>query len=352
MMGSPSLRITELRLRSGVAASIAVPNLACSAPPEPAAPDHGAGTVQRVSDALDAIIPADCVVEKLAGDMVFTEGPVWVKGDAPHLLFSDIPANVIYRWAEGGTEASVFYDQMYKGVPLDVFPGSNGLILDAEGRLLACEHGNRRISRMEGGEWVSVVDSYEGKRLNSPNDAVWHANGWLYFTDPPYGLVKRDEDPDKELDFNGVYRLNYESGELQLLSREQTRPNGIGFSPDGKTAYVSNSDDATKVWMTYDVTDDGLFENGRVFSDVTGEEAPGLPDGLKLDVDGNLYATGPGGVWIFTPAGEHLGTIQPDEVPANVAWGDDGSSLYITARTGLYRIKLLAKGPMPADMAD
>ena len=309
--------------------------------------------MHRVSDALDAIIPADSVIEKLAGDMVFTEGPVWIKGDTPHLLFSDIPANVIYRWAEGDTEASVFYDQMYKGKPREVFPrlerpdsGCGRPTAGVRARQPAhFAHGGRR-------EWVSVVDNYEGDRLNSPNDAVWHANGWLYFTDPPYGLVKRDEDPDKELEFNGIFRLNYESGELQLLNREQTRPNGIGFSPDGKTAYVSNSDDATKVWMSYDVTDEGLFENGRVFFDVTSDEAPGLPDGLKLDMDGNLYATGPGGVWIFTPAGQHLGTIQPAEVPANVAWGDDGSSLYMTARTGLYRIKLLAKGPMPADMAD
>ena len=340
-----------MRSRNRIATSIAVRKLACSARPEQAAGDHGAGKVHRVSEALDAIVPADYVIEKLAGDMVFTEGPVWINGATPHLLFSDIPANVIYRWAEGDTDASVFYDQVYRGKPRNIFPGSNGLILDVEGRLLACEHGNRRISRLEDGEWVSVVDSYEGKRLNSPNDAAWHANGWLYFTDPPYGLVQRDEDPDKDLDFNGIYRLNYASGEVQLLNREQTRPNGIGFSPDGKTAYVSNSDEATMVWMVYDVTDDGLFENGRVFYNVTSEEAPGLPDGLKLDVSGNIYATGPGGVWIFTPAGEHLGTIQPDEVPANVAWGDDGSSLYMTARTGLYRIKLLAKGPMPADMA-
>jgi len=154
------------------------------------------------------------------------------------------------------------------------------------------------------------------------------------------------------LDFNGIYRLNYESGELQLLIRDQTRPNGIGFSPDGMTAYVANSDASMKVWMAYDVNDDGMFENGRVFYDATSETAPGAPDGLKLDVNGNIYATGPGGVWIFTPEGEHLGTIRPEEVPANVAWGDDGSSLYMTARTGLYRIKLLSKGPMPADMAD
>ena len=341
-----------MRFRNCIVASIAMLALACSAPPEPAALDHGAGMVLKVSEALDAIVPADYTIEKLAGEMGFTEGPVWIKGDSPHLLFSDIPANAIYRWAEGDTAASVFYDQMYKGEPREASVGSNGLILDAEGRLLACEHGNRRISRMEDGEWVSIVENYEGKRLNSPNDAAWHANGWLYFTDPPYGLAQQDEDPAKALDFNGIYRLNYDSGELQLLNQDQTRPNGIGFSPDGKTAYVANSDGSKKVWMAYDVNDQGMFENGRVFYDVTSVAAPGSPDGLKLDVNGNIYGTGPGGVWIFTPAGEHLGTIQPEEIPANVAWGDDGSTLYMTARTGLYRIKLLATGPMPADMAD
>lgn len=325
---------------------------ACPAPPEDEVPpDQGAGMILRVSDALDAIVPPDAAIEKLAGGMMFTEGPVWVKKGGPHLLFSDIPANTIYRWAEGDTEASVFYDRMYRGEPRDAFVGSNGLILDNEGRLLACEHGNRRISRMVDGEWEVVVDNLEGKKLNSPNDAAWHSNGWLYFTDPPYGLVQQDDDPAKELDFNGIYRLNYENGELQLLNKDQTRPNGIGFSPDGMTAYVANSDPAEKVWMAYDVNDEGMFENARVFYDVTAVEDPGLPDGLKLDTNGNLYATGPGGVWILSPDGTHLGTIQPDEVPANVAWGDDGSTLYMTARTGLYRIKLISSGPMPADMS-
>ncbi len=324
---------------------------ACPAPPEEAvAPDPGAGTILKANDALDAIVPPDAMIEKLAGDMMFTEGPVWVKEGGPHLLFSDIPANNIYRWAEGDTEASIFYESMYRGEPRDAFVGSNGLILDIEGRLLACEHGNRRISRMVDGEWEVVVDSYEGKKLNSPNDAAWHSNGWLYFTDPPYGLAQQEDDPAKELDFNGIFRLNYDTRELQLLNQDQTRPNGIGFSPDGSTAYVANSDGASKVWMAYDVNEEGMFENGRVFYDVTAVEATGLPDGLKLDRNGNIYATGPGGVWIFSPDGTHLGTIQPDEVPANVAWGDDGSTLYMTARTGLYRIKLLATGPMPADM--
>ena len=324
---------------------------ACAPPAEEAPPDHGAGTVVRMSDVMDAIVPADYKIEKLAGGMRFTEGPVWIAGDDPHLLFSDIPANRIYRWAEGDTEASVFYDQMYKGdapVPLG---GSNGLILDKDGALLACEHGNRRISRMVDGEWETVIDNYDGKRLNSPNDAAWHSNGWLYFTDPPYGLPEQDEDPNKELDFNGIYRLNYETKELQLLNKDQTRPNGIGFSPDFTTAYVANSDGANRVWMAYDVNDEGMFENGRVFYDATEAEGSEMPDGLALDTNGNIYATGPGGVWVFAPDGTHLGSIQPSEVPANVTWGDDGSTLYMTARTGLYRITLLAEGIMSVGTA-
>ena len=327
--------------------------LACSSTPpesEDVTEDFGAGTIVKATDALDAIVPAGAKIEKLAGGMGFTEGPVWVKGDSPYLLFSDIPANNIMRWAEGDTEASVFYERMYRGEPRDGFVGSNGLVLDADGTLIACEHGNRRISRLVDGEWETVVDNYEGKKLNSPNDAAWHPNGWLYFTDPPYGLPKQEEDPARELDFNGIYRVNYETKELQLLNKEQTRPNGIGFSPDGKTAYVANSDGENKVWMAYDVNDEGMFENGRVFVDASAEEATGMPDGLKLDTNGNVYATGPGGVWIFAPDGSHIGSIQPEEVPANVAWGDDGSTLYMTARTGLYRIKLLSTGPMPADM--
>ena len=339
-----------MTLRTLIASLVLVLLAACATPPPPP-PDHGAGTVSKQSDALDSIVPADYRIEKLAGGMRFTEGPVWIDGDDPHLLFSDIPANRIYRWSEGDSEATVFYDQMYKGDSEIPLGGSNGLILDKDGSLLACEHGNRRISRYVDGEWETIVDSFEGKRLNSPNDAAWHSNGWLYFTDPPYGLPQQDDDPAKELDFNGIYRVNFETGELQLLNKDQTRPNGIGFSPDFATAYVANSDGERRVWMAYDVNDEGMFENGRVFHDATEAEGAEMPDGLKLDTDGNIYATGPGGVWIFAPDGTHLGTIRPEEVPANVGWGDDGSTLYMTARTGLYRIKLTATAAAPPGAA-
>lgn len=321
--------------------------------PEPdatEAPVAGAseGTVLKVSGALDAIVPADYKIEKLAGGFVFTEGPLWVREGGPYLLFSDVRGNAIYKWTPGSTQAVDFKKPVLEGdVPEGSLAGSNGLTLNSQGRLMICEHGNRRISRIEkDGTQTAVVNSYNGKRLNSPNDLTYKSDGWLYFTDPPYGLPKQDEDPQKELDFNGVFRLSPDEKTLELLTGDQTRPNGIAFSPDEKTLYVANSDAGHKVWMAYDVQGDGKIANGRVFYDVTSEASEGLPDGLKVDTSGNLYATGPGGVWIFNPAGEHLGTIQPTEVPANVAWGDDGHTLYMTARTGLYRITLLSEGKL------
>ena len=223
---------------------------------------------------------------------------------------------------------------------------SNGLTLDADGRLVMCEHGNRLISRVEAdGTRTTLVDRYEGSRLNSPNDAAYASDGWLYFTDPGSALEGRDASPLRELDFNGIYRLS-PAGELELLYRDQSRPNGIALSPDESVLYVANSDPEQKVWMAYDLGEDGV-SNPRVFFDVNDETAEGAADGLKVDEAGNLFATGPGGVWVIAPDGTHLGTIMPDEVPANVAWGDDGRTLYMTARTGLYRIRLTTGGAIP-----
>ena len=307
-------------------------------------PDTGAGSVSRVDPAIDAIVPADARIEKLHDGFVFTEGPVWVRQGGPYLLFSDVRDNAIYKWTPDG-EVTDFLKPVFDGEGSSV--GSNGLTLDAEGRLILMEHGNRQVTRIEpDGTHTVLADRYEGSRLNSPNDAAYKSDGWLYFTDPPYGLPQGDEDPAKELDFSGIYRLS-PTGDLELLNREQSRPNGIAFSPDETTLYVANSDAARKVWMAYDVLEDGTLGSGRIFFDVTSETAPGSPDGLKVDHEGHVFATGPGGVWIFDPTGKHLGTIQPDEVPANVAWGDDGRTLYMTARTGLYRIALTTQGVMP-----
>jgi gluconolactonase len=308
---------------------------------------QGVGKVLRADPALDRIVPAGAAIEKLAGGFGFTEGPIWTRDGA--LLFSDIPNNTIHRWTPDGKVAPFRKPSGYDGndAPAGAFIGSNGLTMDKEGRLIICEHGNGRVTRLEkNGSLTVLAAKYEGKRLNSPNDAVYKSDGALYFTDPPYGFVKLDDDPKKELKFNGIYRLA--GGKLQLLYKDLTRPNGLAFSPDEKTFYVANSDEKRKIWMRFDVNADGTIANGRVFFDVTKETAGGLPDGMKVDKNGNLYCTGPGGVWIFSPAGKHLGTIQPPETPANCHWGDtDGKTLYMTARTGLYRIRLSATGIRP-----
>jgi gluconolactonase len=308
--------------------------------------DMAAGVVLSADPALEAIVPASYRIERLRGGFTFTEGPVWVDNGArgSYLLFSDIPENAIYRWTLDGT-VTEFLKPVYEETPEEGRSvGPSGLTLDANGRIVMAEHGYRRISRLEkDGSRTVLASEYEGKRLNSPDDLVYHSNGSLYFTDPPYGLLQQDSDPAKELPFNGIFRLSPD-GTLTLLNRSQTRPNGLAFSPDEKTLYVSNSDPSLKVWMAYTVKDDGTLSEGRVFFDVSSETSAGLPDGLKVDKLGNVYATGPGGVWIFTPEGKHLGTIQPEEVPENAAWGEDGLTLYMTARTGIYRIRLLAEG--------
>jgi gluconolactonase len=295
-----------------------------------------AGKIVRLDPAMDAIAASAAQIEKLAGGFVFTEGPVWVSS-GNYLLFSDVPGNVIYKWTPGSKPVD-FRRPVFPGkVPEGAFLGSNGLTLDKQGRLVSCEHGNRRVARTEKDGRITVLaDRYEGKKLNSPNDAVYKSNGDLYFTDPPYGFAKQDDDPAKELKFNGVFRLT-SAGKLELVVKDMTRPNGIAFSPDEKKLYVANSDPAKKLWMVYDVKADGTLANGKVFFDVTKETADGLPDGMKA-----------GGIWAFNPAGKHIGTIAPTEVPANCGWGDaDGKTLYMTARTGLYRVKLNIPGVRP-----
>jgi gluconolactonase len=330
-------------------------SLFCSQPPTPppaerAAPPRqppSAGSVAEKDSALKTIVPADAKIEKLADGFVFTEGPVWVKESGGALLFSDIPNNRIMKWTPDGKVSEFRKPSGYTGPPAPegAFVGSNGLTLDKEGRLIICEHGNRRVTRLDKDGKVTVLaDKYQGKRLNSPNDAVYKSDGSLYFTDPQYGLF---DEKKKELDFQGIYRLSAD-GRLQLLNKELSRPNGLAFSPDEKTLYVANSDPEKKLWMAYDVAGSGTLSNGRVFSDVMAEKEEGLPDGLKVDTQGNVYCTGPGGVWIFSSDGKHLGTIKPAEVPANCHWGDaDGKTLYMTARKGLYRIRLNAAGIRP-----
>ena len=318
-----------------------------SCAPKPAVePDTGGGAVGsivRLDPAFDALVPRAAQIEKLAGGFQFIEGPLWFP--AGYLWFSDVVGNVVRQWSPDGKVVEILrpggYDK--NDAPPGSFIGPNGMIADRDGAVLLCQHGNRRIVRIGKDRAVSVlVDRFEGKRLNSPNDLVYKSDGSLYFTDPPYGLIKQDEDPQKELLFNGVFRLA--GGKLQAVVRDLTRPNGIAFSPDEKILYIANSDEKRKVWMRYDVLPDGSVTNGRMFFDVTAEKEDGLPDGMKVDANGNLYCAGPGGIWVFSPDGKHLGTIKPPETPANCNWGDDGKTLYITARTGLYRIKLAAQG--------
>lgn len=302
-----------------------------------------AGTIARMDPSVNELIPAGATIEKLAGGMGFTEGPLWMK--AGYLLFSDVTGNKIWKWTPGSDKAESYLeksgaDECAPGS----YCGSNGLSLDSAGRVLICQHGRGQIVAIdETGKQTVIVNKYQGKRLNSPNDMAWHSDGSLYFTDPPYGFPKQDDDPGKQLKFNGIYRREA-NGRLILVHQNMTRPNGLGFSPDYKTLYVANSDPKQKLWMKFAVNANGTLSDPKVFSDVTSETTEGLPDGLKLDKKGNIYATGPGGVWIFNPAGQVIGKIQPTEVPANVGWGDDGKTLYMTARTGLYRIKLAAEG--------
>jgi gluconolactonase len=326
-----------------------------------AAPPPGVGSIERLDPALDALVPAAARIEKIGSGFEFTEGPIYMREG--HLLFSDIPANVIRKWTPDGVVVDFRKPSGYDktDAPKGAFIGSNGLTLDKEGRLIICEHGNGRVTRIEeDGKLTVLADKYQGKRLNSPNDAVYKSDGSLYFTDPPYGFPAEDKDPKKELKFNGVYRLNPD-GKLILLTKELTRPNGLGFSPDEKFLYVANSDAARKVWIKYTVRPNGTLGEGKLFFDVTANTADGLPDGLKLDVNGNLYGTGPGGIWIISPEGKHLGTIKPPETPANLHWGkyaktnaeaamkpdEKADTLYITARTGLYRVQLSIAGIRP-----
>ncbi|AHG89413.1 SMP-30/Gluconolaconase/LRE-like region-containing protein [Gemmatirosa kalamazoonensis] len=306
------------------------------------------GEVKRLRPEVDAIVPRDATIERIATGFQFTEGPVWHPDG--YLLFSDPNANTIYRWSPDG-QVSVFRPKSgYAGVDVGEYgqPGSNGLTLDAEGRLTIDEHGRRRVVRLERrGQITVLADRHDGRRLNSPNDLVYKSDGALYFTDPPFGLPKFFDDPRKELPYSGVYRVA--NGEVRLVARDLTGPNGLAFSPDERFVYVDDWDVARKVIMRYPVLADGSLGAGAVFADVTrsdpGEQAW---DGLKVDREGHVYAAGPGGIWIFAPDGTHLGTISPPETPANFAWGDaDGRTLYITARTSLYRIRLSVPGVRP-----
>jgi gluconolactonase len=306
---------------------------------------RGVGTIVRLDPAFDSLVPKDAVIEKVAGGFQFTEGPVW----RPEGLvwFSDVTGNVVRSVTPTGQVTVLIRNAGGEtNAPPGSFIGPNGMISDKDGYVLLCQHTNRRIVRVSKDLKITpYLEKFEGKRFNSPNDLVYRSDGTLYFTDPPYGLLKQDDDPAKELSFNGVFR--YKNGKLTPVIKDLNRPNGLAFSPDEKTLYVDNSDEKKRFWMRYDVAADGSVSNGRVFADVSSEKEAGLPDGFKVDSRGNVWSSGPAGIWVFSPAGKHIGTLKMPETPANCNWGDDGKTLYITAVTSVYRIKLSVMGEKP-----
>jgi gluconolactonase len=313
---------------------------------------------------IEKIVPVGATLEKIASGFTWTEGPVWVhKG---YLLFADIPANTIHKWTPGTDKPEVFIKPSGWLDPTPFGgkePGSNGMTMDTQGRLTVAGHARRNVWRLETmdphGQITVLADSYHGKKLNSPNDLVYKSDGTLYFTDPPYGLAsQQDYDPQKELKVNGVYRLPGArqqapgappaNDKLQLLISDLPRPNGLAFSPDEKYLYVNCSDPKLKIWKRYPVTPDGSLGEGKLIYDATSDPRDGAPDGMKVDEKGNIYSTGPGGIWIFSPELKHIGTIDVPERTGNLAWGDeDGKTLYIMASDMVYRIKLNIAGLRP-----
>jgi gluconolactonase len=316
-------------------------------PGQVGAPASAPAKVVRLDPALDRILPRDATIEKLAGGFQFIEGPVWHPDG--YLLFSDPNANTIYRWTPEGSVSVFRTHSGYTGVDIGEYhqPGSNGLTLDRKGLLTINEHGNRRVTRLERtGQITVLADRYDGKRLNSPNDLVYRSDGTLYFTDPPFGLPMAFDDPRKELGFSGVYMVK--DSQVTLLTKELSGPNGIAFSPDERYLYVDNWDLRRKVLMRYDVNPDGTIAGGKVFHDFTRLSEPVALDGIKVDEQGNVYVSAPGGVWVLSAAGKPLGRIVPPEHDANFTFGDtDGKSLYLTASTGLYRVRVNVPGIRP-----
>ena len=305
------------------------------------------GFIERLDTCLDAIIDSHAKVEIIAEGFDWSEGPLWIEKEQM-LLFSDVPTNIIYKWTPAKGTQIYLQPSGYLGtIPRAGEQGSNGLTLNNNGQLVICQHGERRMAMMQASlhapkpVYVNLVDRYMGKKFNSPNDAVYNRHGDLFFTDPPYGLEKNMDDPLKEIPFQGVYKLKKEGG-LVLLTDSLTRPNGLAFSPDEKTLIVANSDPAKVHWYAFDVRADGSLSNSRIFYDATAtaQTEPGLPDGLKIDKNGHVFATGPGGVWIFDKTGKLLGKIKFEGLVSNCAFTTDEKTLYITADMYVLRVVL------------
>ncbi len=310
------------------------------------AAQNNAGEVTFLKNGMDKIVSKDAKIEKIADGFSFTEGPLWHKEG--YLLFSDIPANTIFKYIPEEGVSIYLKNSGFVGTDIEsTGPGSNGLTFDKSGNLIICQHGARQILKYDrAGNFVPLARQFSGKRLNSPNDVVVKSEGAIYFTDPPWGLPKNMEDSAKELSFQGVFRIR--NGNLELMDGDLKLPNGLAFSPDEKYLYVDDMDGDRKLYYRYDVDETGNLSNRTLFFDATKIAGEGGPDGIKVDKKGNCYFTGPGGVLVVNAKGEHLGTISPPEHPANIGWGGkDGKTLFMTCQTGLYSIELKNEGVKP-----
>lgn len=309
------------------------------------------GLIEVLDPAAEELIDPQAKIELLATGLDWSEGPVWAQ-DGGYLLFSDVPRNTVYKWAEGEGVSVYLKPSGFTGEKSGAGePGSNGLAINAQGKLLLCQHGDYALSMMDAplhspaAQFTQIASEYEGQALNSPNDLAIHSSGAIYFTDPPYGRKGKFDDAERPLDFQGVYRVV--PGEpAQLMTKELRAPNGIALSPDEKTLYVAQSDPNRPLYMAYPVQEDGTLGEGRVLLNVKQlyDQEQGSPDGMAIDTHGNLWATGPGGVLIISPAGKHLATLRTGELIANCTFGDDGSTLYMTSDMHLCRVKTKAKG--------
>lgn len=306
------------------------------------------GNLVALDDAFYDYLDKNAKIEVLAEGFIWSEGPVWVK-DGEFLLFSDAPQNTIFKWKEDEGISSFLKPSGYTGIlPYGREPGSNGLIINNDGELVACEHGDRRISKMplSNGGKVTVADTWQGKRFNSPNDIVQASNGTYYFTDPPYGLPQQENSKTREIDAFGVYKIDA-NGKVDMVVSNLNRPNGVALSPDEKILYVNQSDPNAPYIMAYNIHQDGSLDEGRIFFDATSLIESGFVgslDGLKVALDGTIFSTGPSGILVITPKGKLLGRIETGQRTANCAWGDDGTVLYMTAHNYLMRIQTKTKG--------
>jgi gluconolactonase len=306
------------------------------------------GSIERTDPALNELINEDAQIEILAEGYKWSEGPVWVESQHM-LLFSDVPRNTIFKWTEENGAEVYMMPSGYTGSepPKMREPGSNGLALDTEGNLILCQHGDRRVARMNASldapkpDFVTIADRWDNKRFNSPNDVVVSRGGDFYFTDPPYGLPKQENDSTRETKFQGVYKVS-KDGKVTLLVDSITRPNGIALTPDEKTLIVANSDPAKPNWYAFDLLENDSVTNARIFYNTSKEAATekGVPDGFRIDKKGNMFATGPGGIWIFNPQGKVIGKLKLPEPTANCALADDDKTLYITSNMYLLRLKM------------